>query len=145
MLLSLLLFFGSFLPPSNIPTADLQLVFELGAASERGTLRVAIFASESDFKDDKAAYSKNQAVSSPGDIRMSFPNISSGTYAVAAFYDRNDNKKLDRNLFGVPTEAYGFINEPASKWRAPRWEEISTNVEDEELELRIVLKKWSER
>ncbi|MEM7572876.1 MAG: DUF2141 domain-containing protein [Bacteroidota bacterium] len=145
MLLPFLLFFGSFFPTAEVPATGLQLIFELEEASERGTLRVAIFASEADFKEDQATYSNNQSVNGPGDIRMSFPNISSGTYAVAAFYDRNDNQKLDRNLFGVPTEAYGFINEPASKWRAPRWDEISTKIEDEELELRIVLKKWSAR
>src|SRR5690606_32329089 len=31
-------------------------------------------------------------------------------YAVKAFHDVNGNKELDTNLFGVPTEPYGFSN-----------------------------------
>lgn len=33
-----------------------------------------------------------------------------GRYAVAVYVDRNGNGKLDRGMFGKPTEPYGFSN-----------------------------------
>lgn len=33
-----------------------------------------------------------------------------GRYAVMAYVDRNGNGKLDRGMFGRPTEPYGFSN-----------------------------------
>ena len=145
MLLSLVFLLASLLQP-HPPVADLQLVFQLGDNANRGTLMVALFESEDNFENDTPTYSTTQAVAgSGGEIRISIPDVAAGTYAVAAYHDRNNNEKLDRNLFGVPTEAYGFINEPASKWRAPRWEEISIAIADQDQEIQIELKKWSDR
>ena len=43
-------------------------------------------------------------------IKYTFEDISSGTYAISVFQDENDNNILDKNFFGKPTEAYGFSN-----------------------------------
>jgi uncharacterized protein (DUF2141 family) len=37
---------------------------------------------------------------------------SGGGYAVALYHDENDNRHLDRNWIGFPTEGYGFSNNP---------------------------------
>ena len=37
-----------------------------------------------------------------------------GYYAVKLYHDENQNKKLDKNFFGIPTEGYGFSNDPSS-------------------------------
>ncbi|MCW8956476.1 MAG: DUF2141 domain-containing protein [Gammaproteobacteria bacterium] len=36
--------------------------------------------------------------------KIIFRDISSGTYAVAAIHDQNNNKILDKNFFGIPNE-----------------------------------------
>lgn len=36
--------------------------------------------------------------------------LAPGRYAVMAYVDRNGNGKLDRGMFGRPTEPYGFSN-----------------------------------
>ena len=35
-----------------------------------------------------------------------FRGAKPGTLAISAYHDENDNKKLDKNLFGIPTEGY---------------------------------------
>lgn len=45
------------------------------------------------------------------EIRVKLNKLEAGKkYAVKAFHDVNGNKELDTNLFGVPTEPYGFSN-----------------------------------
>jgi uncharacterized protein (DUF2141 family) len=41
-----------------------------------------------------------------------FSGLAAGTYAVRVMHDENGNGKLDANLVGMPTEGYGFSNDP---------------------------------
>ena len=43
-----------------------------------------------------------------GKAMLQFTGLPPGDYAVTAFLDENGNTKLDTNLFGLPTELYGF-------------------------------------
>jgi uncharacterized protein (DUF2141 family) len=44
-------------------------------------------------------------------------------------HDENDNRKLDRNLFGVPTEGYGVSNNHTYALSSPKWDESTFVVE----------------
>lgn len=53
-----------------------------------------------------------RTVQVPGaSLTLSFANLPPGHYALAVFCDLNANSRLDRNLFGRPTEPYGFSRE----------------------------------
>lgn len=39
---------------------------------------------------------------------VTFGDLVSGRYAAMAFHDRNDNRRLDRNLLGIPREHTGI-------------------------------------
>ncbi len=36
-------------------------------------------------------------------------NLPSGEYAISLFHDVNSNNILDKNMFGIPSEEYGFF------------------------------------
>lgn len=42
-----------------------------------------------------------------------------GDYGIAAIHDENSNAKLDKNLFGIPKEGFGFANNPHVGWGPP--------------------------
>ena len=44
-------------------------------------------------------------------IRTVFADVPDGTYAVQAFHDRNNNGKLDTNIFGAPKEPIAVSND----------------------------------
>lgn len=45
--------------------------------------------------------------------KMSFRfEVPEGPVALRLFHDENGNGKLDRNLIGIPSEGYGFSNNP---------------------------------
>ena len=44
--------------------------------------------------------------------------LPAGSYAVQVMHDENGNGKLDANFMGIPTEGYGFSNNPTVMRRA---------------------------
>lgn len=49
--------------------------------------------------------------------------------AVQVFHDVNNNKKLDKNLFGAPAEPWGISGETRPSFRAPTLAEMLVNVQ----------------
>jgi uncharacterized protein (DUF2141 family) len=45
--------------------------------------------------------------------------------AISVYHDKNDNGKLDKNSFGLPTERYGFSNDPARGFGPPRFSQTA--------------------
>ncbi|MFN3589025.1 MAG: DUF2141 domain-containing protein [Spirosomataceae bacterium] len=48
--------------------------------------------------------------------------------AVQVFHDINNNKKLDKNLFGAPAEPWGISGETRPSFRAPTLAEMLVSV-----------------
>ncbi len=57
-----------------------------------------------------------------------FKNIPYGNYAIALFHDKNDNKEIDKGLFGIPKEGYGFSNK-SKKYKKASFDLKSKNYE----------------
>ena len=51
-----------------------------------------------------------------------------GLYAIAALHDENSNHKLDRNMFGIPKEGFGFSNNPKVFLSAPSFDTAAMQV-----------------
>jgi len=62
-----------------------------------------------------------------------------GDYTVAVFHDEDADKKFNRDFFGIPTEGYGFSNNPGFRFGLPEMEEIRFAVEDGPITLPITL------
>lgn len=58
------------------------------------------------------------AVEATGSLPVTFEDLAPGRYAVQVLHDANDNGKLDTNIVGMPTEGYGFSNNPQVMRRA---------------------------
>lgn len=71
-----------------------------------------------------------------GKITASFTNIPSGTYAIMALHDANDNERMDFEPSGMPAESYGLSNNPMS-YGPPQFSEAKFEVTDKNLELNI--------
>jgi uncharacterized protein (DUF2141 family) len=50
-------------------------------------------------------------------------DIEFGDYAVKVYHDENNNSKMDKAMFGIPTEAYGFSNDARGKFGPPKYSE----------------------
>jgi uncharacterized protein (DUF2141 family) len=140
------LFFGlfSFVSPAPKEEASgtLTLRFE-GIEKAGGTVRLAMYDASSEFMVEEKAVLYNFKADKAGILEGKIENLAVGSHAFAVFLDENNNKQLDKNLFGVPTEPYGFSKVPPSKWRLPTWDEVRFEVGPTDHVLLIQLKRWA--
>ncbi|AZQ64296.1 DUF2141 domain-containing protein [Flammeovirga pectinis] len=119
--------FIAFNTPSIAQTVSVQINVT-GLSNSKGTIVIGLYKSATDFPEYEANY-KNATVdtSSPS---YTFNNLEEGTYAIAVWHDENNNKKLDKNLFGIPKEKYGFSKNKFGKLGPPDFDEVSFNVKN---------------
>ncbi len=103
--------------PSNDETTFIVEV--AGFRSEQGDCLVAIYDSSASFnKIDQSILRQSKSIGGK-DARFEFAVLGNKPVAIAAFHDENRNGQLDKNAFGIPTERYGFSNNPPSTFGPP--------------------------
>lgn len=65
-----------------------------------------------------------------GETTVVVKDVPPGTWAVLAYQDENGNNELDRNLIGIPKEAYGFSRDARGKFGPPKFEDAAIEVGD---------------
>jgi len=98
------------------------LVEVSGFSDSQGECLVAVYDNPSAFnKIDQSTVRQTEAVT--GDlVRFTVDDVSADSIAIAAFHDQNKNGRLDKNALGIPTEGYGFSNNPVSTFGPPSFE-----------------------
>ena len=114
-----------------LPAADLAVEVR-GIRSADGRLYVAVHAPETKatFPDASGTIAAVQQSAHVGALRFILRDLPPGRYAVNAFHDENDNGELDTNLVGIPSEGYGFANDPDSSFGPPDFEAAAVSVGD---------------
>lgn len=102
-----------------------------GFRNTRGNLGTILFTSPDGWPEDKTKALHDGPAPIDRATRTAvavWPGLSAGDYAVAAIHDENSNRKLDRNLIGVPKEGFGFANNPHVGLSAPPFAQALTHV-----------------
>jgi len=63
-----------------------------------------------------------------------------GVYVLALYHDENGNQKYDRSTLGLPTEGYGFSNNPATLLGLPNFNSVRLNITHSGLLTRVHMK-----
>lgn len=67
--------------------------------------------------------------------------LQQGKYAISVMHDSNNNRKMDFNWMGYPSEQFGFSNNPTILFGPPVFEECQVSVkEGEETVVNVSLK-----
>lgn len=123
---SFCLFVGIFISFSFSENSETLTLDIKGISSKKGNIHVGIYRKKDSFPETKGTY-KNKIVSAEQqEIVLQLPK---DTYAIAVFWDENKNGKMDKNMFGVPTEKYGFSNNARGTFSAPSFEEASFQLQ----------------
>lgn len=124
------------------PTGSLLLQVK-NITNKKGCIRIAMYKEENHFlKNEHSFLKKMIPIDTAGTMEIVLPNLQYGQYAIAIYHDANNNDKLDKNIFGIPKEPYGFSNNPKAKWRAPKFHETSVQLDQAQKKLNIDLKRW---
>ena len=117
---------AALLAPLGALAADLRLSVADGPAVD-ATLYVALYDSAAGFAGN--ALASQMVPMRAGAAQLVFPGLAPGRYAVRVFADENGNGKLDTNLFGMPTERYGFSNDAKGNRGAPEFDAAAIGID----------------
>jgi uncharacterized protein (DUF2141 family) len=93
-----------------------------GLRNDQGKLYSSLYNSPEGYpKQVSAAFKLSSSQILHGTCRIVYDNIPKGIYAIACYHDENDNGKIDRNFFGVPTEGTGASNNARGFWGPPKF------------------------
>ena len=91
-----------------------------GVRSGKGHVLVAI-CDRGTFLQPTCQY-RGRAPAEVGAVTVRVTGVPPGVYAAQAFADENDNGKVDRNFFGIPTEGIGFSNDAPMHFGPPSFD-----------------------
>lgn len=100
-----------------------QLTVEItDLRTEKGAVMVALIDSAAGWNDGSKAIARRKLTPEGDKLTLAFDDLKPGQYAVQVMHDENGNGKLDTNFIGMPTEGYGFSNNP-QVMRRPTYDE----------------------
>ncbi|WP_395055623.1 DUF2141 domain-containing protein [Polaromonas sp.] len=134
----LFLFLAAMLAAAAVHAGDLTVEVKL-PPERQGTVRAALFDKAEGFPRGTPL---RTATGQPGQGKatLQFADLPAGDYALTAYLDENSNNKLDSNLFGLPTEPYGFSRNARGMAGPPPFADASFRVEDGTLQQNFDLK-----
>jgi uncharacterized protein (DUF2141 family) len=108
-----------------------------GMKSDKGSLFVAVYDTKNSFLKKRFKGDITKIVDKKATIILK--DIPSGEYAVSAFHDVNDNKKMDTNFLGIPKEPIGISNNATGFMGPPKYKEAKFTV-NKNITLAITIK-----
>lgn len=118
------------LPATAPPGAAVLVVAVSGLPSDAGEVGCALFRTPDGFPLNVSGARVLWQSARRAGVECRFADVPPGTYALAVSHDLNGNRRTDRNLVGIPTEAWGVSNDVRPRLRAPRFAEAAFEVAD---------------
>ncbi|MBD2529817.1 DUF2141 domain-containing protein [Nostoc flagelliforme FACHB-838] len=112
-----------------------------GLKNKQGQVCASIFANSEGFPSDRNRGLQKQCTKiTDTPLPITFENLKAGSYAVAVFHDQNNDSTLNSNIFGIPSEGFGFSSNPEILARAPKFSEAAFLVAGPDTNIQIQLK-----
>ena len=123
-------------PGTSTKSGTLTVLID-GFNSDKGTARIALCNSIEGYKSDDRAFRREAVPIINGKAECAFEDLPFGEYVIKVFHDENGNRKLDKNLFGAPTEAYGFSNNARAIFGPPDYKKAAFKFDNPDMTVRI--------
>jgi uncharacterized protein (DUF2141 family) len=108
--------------------------------SNAGHVGCTLYASAKGFPTDpKSAAQERWCGIANGEARCTFAPVPDGVYAIACFHDENDNKRLDTNVLGIPTEGVGASNGARGHFGPPSFDDAKFKFDGAARDVRIAI------
>ncbi|MBM4455271.1 MAG: DUF2141 domain-containing protein [Verrucomicrobia bacterium] len=141
--LGLVLLVGATASAQENKSGTIQVVIE-GVLSGQGQVRVALEKSAKDFDSgsfDTPKYLSRVEDAKGDKVRVTFPAVPYGTYAIKMFQDLDGDGKLKTGFMGAPEEPWGFSNDATGFMGPADFSDAKFELDTPELELTIRLQK----
>ena len=103
----------------------------------QGSIRICLVSEEKDFLE--ACFIGDSYPVLNHEFKAIFKELPKGSYAVSVYHDEDNNGELNvGKLLPIPTEKYGFSNNPDSSFGPPKYEDCKFELK-KDLKIRIKL------
>ncbi|MEP1386116.1 MAG: DUF2141 domain-containing protein [Paraglaciecola sp.] len=113
-------------PLTSFASADIEFHIQ-GVKQGEGRLLVQLFKGKENYTKDNALVGTSVQANSKT-VVVKFNNIEQGEYALRFFHDENNNGQMETNLFGMPSEGYGFSNDAKPDFGPVSYSQIALTV-----------------
>ena len=111
-----------------------------GLKNQKGQVCLNIFSTSKGFpNNDKQAIKAKCVKAAKNSITVDFPDLKAGNYAVAVIHDVNADNTLNRNALSIPTEGFGFSNNPRILTGPPKFGESAIFVAGSNTNIQVKL------
>ena len=121
---------------TSCQAADLTVTVA-GAAHQKGQIAVGLFNAAAAFPGTPTV---GQRAPAGAQVELVFKNLAPGRYALSAYHDENDNQKLDRGMFGIPKERYGFSRDARGAGGPPEFRDAAFEVKEGDNRVQLQLR-----
>jgi uncharacterized protein (DUF2141 family) len=126
--------------PANAIGRGTLTIDVAGLRYVKGQICVSVFNSSQGFPTQGVNAVRKQCVKTTDrQMTIQFEGLSSGTYAVAVLHDENNDNQANRNALGIPTEGFGFSQNPRIFTGPPRFSDAAVLVAGRNTEVPIQL------
>ncbi len=94
--------------------------------TDRGMVRVSLFDNRVDYLGKGTGVS---VAAQKGTVTAIVRDVEPGIYAIAVYHDEDNDGELGANLFGIPSEGFGFSNNASARFGPPSFDEAAFQVE----------------
>lgn len=113
-----------------------------GVKSSKGKIYVQLFKGEENYQNNNAHIS-SIANARKGTVTITFndlgvddldhdsEDLNNNDYGIRYFHDENDNASMESNLFGMPTEGYGYSNNAKANYGPVKYAQIKFQLANE--------------
>jgi uncharacterized protein (DUF2141 family) len=124
--------FFAFAMIANTSFSQFNLKIEItGIRNNNGTIMLQLFdENETVLTQEIGTIKDNISV-------FSLPGLKKGKYAIRYYHDENQNRKMETNRLGKPTEGYGFSNNVTGKFGPPPFDKWLFEIDSDK---KIILK-----
>lgn len=109
--------------------------------NQQGQLCYNLFSSSIGFPNASDKALKKECVKiTKRPLTITLEGLKYGSYAVSVYHDENGDGKLNRNSLGIPTEGFGFSNNPFVSRGPAKFPEAVFIVAGQNTNIKIVMK-----
>lgn len=120
----------SLLSFSAQPAANVTLTVQVpNVQAAQGAVQMALYNDPAKFPSVSGPLQVLRVPATGSAVTGTFSNLPPGAYALAIFHDKNNDGVCNLNLLGIPTEPYGFSNNPRPWLRAPTFKEAQVDLQ----------------
>lgn len=117
---------SSFSPaPENTGTLTVEIT---NIKNTKGMIQIGLYKKPENFPSPTKQYKVKRIKPTGKTLKYEFKGLPLGKYALGIYHDENGDKKCNRNLIGIPTEAYAFSRNFRPGMSAPKFSDCSVTL-----------------